>query len=181
MTPRLFSLYIDTPKARCLLGEVGGHRIQRVPPTERRGRVHSSTVTVSVLENKGSGGEQAHPDEFVKEWFSGSGAGGQHRNRHKNALRLKHLPTGEVVTAQCRKRPQSEAQAWAEMRARLESRRAAADHQVEASIRREQVGLGEKADKRRTYRFQDDVVVDHTTGKRAKASRVMKGQFEMLW
>src|SRR3569833_578739 len=72
-------------------GEAGGHRVQRIPPTERRGRVHSSTITVAVLDPGAS--PEAPPllrDADLKvEWFGGTvGAGGQHRNKHENACRL---------------------------------------------------------------------------------------------
>lgn len=182
-TARTLSLDIENRKARVLLQEAGGHRVQRVPPTERRGRVHSSTVTVSVLEDKKSDHPAMlrDPEHFDREWFSGSGAGGQHRNRHKNALRLRHLPTQTLVSAQCRKRPESEAQAWAEMESRLDEMVGQAHHGEQAAVRKAQVGSGQKADKRRTYRFQDDRVIDHETGKSAKACHVMKGEFDRLW
>ncbi len=80
--------------------EAGGHRVQRVPLTERNGRVHSSTVTVSVLPDTVQGGPAPlSEDDLQVEWYSGSGAGGQHRNKHQNSVQLRHLPTGIVLTS----------------------------------------------------------------------------------
>lgn len=181
---RTYSLHIDDKKASLLKKEVGGHRIQRLSGLGKKARVHSSTVTVSVLEETGFGGHpasQRDPEHFVKEWYSGSGAGGQHRNKRQNSLRLRHIPTGEVVTAQCRKRPESEATAFAEMFLRLDNL-CEYDKAVEqSSERKAQTGTGQKADKRRTYRFQDGRVLDHLTKKKAPSTKVMKGHFELLW
>ena len=91
--------------------EIGGHRLQRVPPTERNGRVHSSSVTVSVM-----GGQtisktiydQRSESDFEISWYSGSGAGGQFRNKHLNSARIVHLPSGIVRQAQTRSRQNSQ-------------------------------------------------------------------------
>jgi protein subunit release factor A len=154
--------------------EAGGHRVQRVPRTERNGRVHSSTVTVSVLPDTGQGAPLSVPEaDLHLEWYSGSGAGGQHRNKHQNSARLRHLPTGIVVTAQCRKRE-----------ALLDRLRALSEGEAqgrENRARADQVGTGMRADKRRTYRFRDDRVQDHLTGRSAACSAVMRGRFDLLW
>jgi len=156
-----------------------------VPDNERRGRVHSSTVTVSVLalaERTADHPAARRSDgDFVLEWYSGSGAGGQHRNRHMNSARLRHGPTGLVVTSQQRKRPNSEAEARAEMTSRLDALLAAEGAGAENKNRSAQIGCGARADKRRTYRFQEGMVTDHETGKSAPAKKVMKGMFDLLW
>lgn len=147
--------------------------------------MHSSTVTVSVLD----GGSPApdHPaarreaSDFHLEWYSGSGAGGQHRNKHMNSARLRHGPTGLVVTAQCRKRPNSEAEARAEMEARLNALLAADGHKAVNGDRSAQIGCGARADKRRTYRFQEGIVTDHVTGRSGKVDRVLNGGIDRLW
>jgi peptide chain release factor 1 len=114
------------------------------------------------------------------EWFSGTGAGGQHRNKHQNSCRLIHEPTGIVVTAQCRKREQSLSQAWAELEARVQQQHTTQSERHVNSLRSEMIGTGMRADKIRTYRFQDDSVKDHVSGREARASAVMRGDFDLL-
>jgi len=156
--------------------------VQRVPRTERNGRVHSSTVTVSVLPDTGQGAPLIVPEaDLHLEWYSGSGAGGQHRNKHQNSARLRHLPTGIVVTAQCRKREESLRQAREALLDRLRTLSEGEAQGLENRARADQVGTGMRADKRRTYRFRDDRVLDHLTGQSAACSAVMRGRFELLW
>jgi peptide chain release factor 1 len=163
--------------------ECGGHRIQRVPPTEWKGRVHTSTVTVAVID----GSEQTsqgvlipHSDLKI-EWYSGTGAGGQHRNKHQNSCRITHIPTGAVATAQCRSRQNSYNEAMQDIQSRVDNLTLSKYNSSISNNRREQVGSGMRGDKIRTYRFQDDSVQDHVTGKRAKCNTVLKGNFELLW
>jgi peptide chain release factor 1 len=98
-----------------------------------------------------------------------------------NSARLRHLPTGLVVTSQHRKRPNSETEARTEMTARLDALLAAEGAGAENADRSAQIGCGARADKRRTYRFQDGVVTDHETGKSVPCKKVMKGMFDLLW
>ena len=163
--------------------EAGGHRIQRIPPTERRGRVHTSTVTVAVLVRDlyTQIGQPPSDGDFRVEWFSGSGAGGQHRNRHCNSCRITHAPTGLIRKAETRSRENSYREAMLALNAAIEARVAAEEHANTNATRAAMVGSGQRADKRRTYRFQDDIVVDHVTGRRAACSQVMRGMFDRLW
>jgi peptide chain release factor 1 len=114
------------------------------------------------------------------EWFSGTGAGGQHRNKHQNSCRLIHLPTGIVVTSQQRKRVRSFATAWDELERRVQAQMQGQLTDATDILRAELTGSGMRADKVRTYRFQDDQVKHHKTGKCAKASQVMAGRFDLL-
>lgn len=156
--------------------------MQRVPLGERNGRVHSSTVTVSVLPDTGRGAPiPLKEGDLQLEWYSGSGAGGQHRNKHQNSVRLRHLPTGLVVTAQCRKREESLRQAREALLDRLRDLSEGEARGRENRARSDQVGTGMRADKRRTYRFRDDRVQDHLTGRSAACSAVMRGRFDLLW
>ena len=162
--------------------EPGGHRIQRVPPTERKGRVHTSTVTVAVIDRMEESRSSAIPDSDLRvEWYSGTGAGGQHRNKHQNSARITHIPSGIVVTAQCRSRQNSYEQAVAEIQQRVDSETKRQYNNNIASDRKTQVGTGMRGDKIRTYRFQDDTVQDHITGKRSTAKKVLNGNFDLLW
>jgi peptide chain release factor 1 len=161
--------------------EAGGHRIQRVPPTERRGRVHTSTVTVAVISGNQAQARADKSSDFKIEWYSGSGAGGEHRNKRQNSCRVTHIPTGLVRKAETRSRENSYRLAMEAISEALNERAQSAAHASENAIRRGQVGSGMRGDKRRTYRFQEDSVVDHVTGRRARCSYVMRGSFNLLW
>ncbi len=162
--------------------EAGGHRIQRVPPTERKGRVHTSTVTVAVIDRIEANRASSIPESDLKiEWYSGTGAGGQHRNKHQNSARVTHLPTGIVATAQCRSRQNSLAEAMENIQKQVDNIRQNQYNSNIASNRRAQVGSGMRGDKIRTYRFQDDVVQDHNTGRKGSVKKVLNGHFDLLW
>lgn len=179
------TLAVSGKNVERLHNEAGGHRIQRIPPTERRGRVHTSTVTVAVLEcaqqDSSSPYLQRKDNDFRVEWFSGSGAGGQHRNRHLNCARLIHVPTGLKQERQGRSREANYRDAMAALIAMLDECLRSGFKAVEDDVRRQQIGSGMRGDKRRTYRFQDDTVVDHITGKSMQASKAMKGGICRLW
>ena len=165
-----------------LENECGGHRIQRIPPTERKGRVHTSTVTVAVIDANESQRAVAIPSIDLKvEWYSGTGAGGQHRNKHQNSCRITHIPTGLVSTAQTRSRQNSYNEALSELTRLVNEKICQQNTNRIASTRKEQVGSGMRGDKIRTYRFQDDRVQDHITGKIASTKKVLQGNFDILW
>lgn len=163
--------------------ECGGHRIQRVPPTERKGRVHTSTVTVAVID----GGEQTSKGVLIPycdlkiEWYSGTGAGGQHRNKHQNSCRITHIPSGIVVTSQTRSRQNSLSTAMQDIQQQVDNIATTQYNSTIASNRKQQVGSGMRGDKIRTYRFQDDVVKDHITEQSASVKKVLAGNFDLLW
>lgn len=92
-----------------------------------------------------------------------------------------HLPTGIMRKAETRSRESSYRAAMAALAQALADRAAAEGHKAENGVRRGQIGSGMRGDKRRTYRFQDDNVVDHVTGKSAQCSAVMRGMFDRLW
>ncbi len=148
------------------LAEAGGHRWQRTPPTEKRGRVHSSTITVAVL-------DEAVETELVisdaeLEWSAcrAPGCGGQNLQKTDSAVQVKHLPTGVFVRAhELRSYHQNRELALARLRERLTTARRDAAVAARAAERRAQVGSGMRGDKRRTIRVQDDSVVDHLTGR----------------
>lgn len=147
--------------------------------------MHTSTVTVSVLNpnNISSKAEykQVADKDFRVEWFSGTGKGGQHRNKHQNSCRLFHTPTGIMESRQGRKREDNLRQAKEALLLKLSNMQTSHIRTQSQGIKKVQMGSGMRGDKIRTYRFQDDQVVDHLTGKTAKASKVMKGGFKLLW
>lgn len=155
-----------------------------MPPTERRGRVHTSTVTVAIL---GSDAEidsrlfQRGENDFRVEFFSGTGAGGQHRNKCQNSARVIHIPTGIKQERQGRAREANLTDAKAAIITELDRQVDAARHGATAADRKGQLGSGMRGDKVRTYRFQDDQVTDHRTGKSARCALVMRGNLDLLW
>jgi protein subunit release factor A len=161
--------------------ECGGHRIQRIPPTERKGRIHTSTVTVAIIDVVQRQDNILTEKDIEVEWYSGSGAGGQHRNKHQNSCRITHKATGIITTAQTRSRQNSYKLAFDELNKRISEQQQDMMTTKISADRKMQVGSGMRGDKIRTYRFQDDIVVDHRTGKKAKASHVMRGNFDLLW
>lgn len=164
--------------------EAGGHRIQRIPPTERKGRVHTSTVTVSVLEReerRDTVYDKRAKEDFSYRWFGATGAGGQHANKHHNSLELTHVPTGYSVKAQGRSRAANEKTAMPVLLAKLDAMRDGADASGVNDVRAAQVGSGMRGDKRRTYRFRDDSIEDHVSNRRASARRFMRGDIDLLW
>lgn len=163
--------------------EAGGHRIQRVPPTEKRGRVHTSTVTCAVLDNARAQTvyDRRGENDFAYRWFSGTGKGGQHRNKHQNCLELTHVPTGLSQIANGRSRDTNEREAMDKLKTLLDSSRDNQNANDSNFVRANQIGSGMRGDKRRTYRFQDDAVVDHVTGKKSTCKHFMRGDIERLW
>jgi peptide chain release factor 1 len=176
------SLEVEGADLSGLDNEPGGHRIQRVPPTERKGRVHTSTVTVAVIDSlEGSIPSQLNPKDLKIEWYSGTGAGGQNRNKVMCSCRLTHIPTGIVRSSQTRSRITSYDLAYKELSKAVSDGIEAESHLLVSLGRKKQVGTGMRGDKIRTYRFQDDVVSDHNTGKKSSVKKVLAGNFDMLW
>jgi peptide chain release factor 1 len=137
-------------------------------------------VTVAVIKPQDKKFELKESDLRI-EWFSGTGGGGQYRNKHQNSCRLIHIPTGTVETAQCRSRENSYKEARTNLAQKLERATQNKAHAETAAVRKEMVGSGMRGDKIRTYRFQDDSVTDHNSGKSAQVAKVMKGNFDLLW
>ena len=159
--------------------EAGGHRWQRVPPNEKRGRVHTSTITVAVLPEP-TAQQMAPISERDIEWQAcrGSGAGGQNRNKRDTAVQMRHVPTGMTVRCESeRSQNQNRSTALALLRARLWAGRETAEANEQAALRRWQVGSGMRGDKRRTIRTQDGQVVDHLTGRVWRLKDYLRGQW----
>jgi peptide chain release factor 1 len=120
-------------------------------------------------------------EQFEYRWFSGTGAGGQHRNKHQNCLELTHVATGIKQSAHGRCRESNKREALDAIRAKLQSHYAGQFGVKKNTDRSSQIGSGMRGDKRRTYRFQDDSVVDHETNKATSCRSLMKGKFDELW
>jgi peptide chain release factor 1 len=120
-------------------------------------------------------------DDFRVEWYSGTGNGGQHRNRHMNSCRLIHIPTNTVEQRQGRQRESNLSQAKDAIIKRLDALIHNQNKTHNDAERRQQIGSGMRGDKIRTYRFQDDIVKDHISEKQSSCTKVMKGQVDLLW
>ena len=175
------SLEISGEQLHGIENESGGHRIQRVPPTEKRGRVHTSTVTVAVLQKSKKNRVTVVIDDCEIEWFSGRGAGGQHRNKHQNCCRLRHKATGLTESAQCRTRQQSLSQALLGINQKVNAVLDTNFDKQRRSQTQTMIGTGQRADKIRTIQFQNDLAVDHRTGKKISAVQYMRGGMNQLW
>ena len=125
--------------------------------------------------------QRTDDSSFRVEWFSGTGKGGQHRNKKQTSCRVIHIPTGLVEARQGRKRESNLREAKEALIQRLANKEQSSIDSQAKALKKSQVGSGMRGDKIRTYRFQDDQVVDHQTGKTARVTKVMKGKFNLLW
>lgn len=175
------TIEIEGPDLKQLTQEAGGLRLQRIPPTERSDRVHTSTVTVAILDPAEQSAISIPESDLKIEWYSGTGSGGQFRNKHQNSCRLTHIPTGIVCTAQTRSRENSYREALSTLVSRVQEQKDSAYYSKRSAEKQQQVGSGQRGDKIRTLRFQDDQATDHRTNKRIKAAAYMRGNMDQLW
>ena len=146
--------------------EAGVHRVQRTPTTEKRGRIHTSTATVYVLPELDDIDLHINPEDIEFEAFRAGGHGGQNVNKVSTAVRLKHKPTGIIVTAQTERfQAQNREIAMKMLRSKLWEQEVEKQNKEISSLKSTQVGRGMRAEKIRTYNFPQDRLTDHRINK----------------
>lgn len=167
---------------RKLKNEMGVHRVQRVPETEKTGRVHTSTVSVAIMPEAEDVDVEIKPQDITVEFFRSSGPGGQNVNKVETAVRIIHKPSGVVVTSQNgRSQLKNREHAMTLLRTRLLDAKIQEEEKKRAAERKEQIGTADRSEKIRTYNFPQDRVTDH----RLKESwhninGIMEGNIEQI-
>jgi len=152
--------------AFCLEGEGGVHRIQRVPSTERAGRIHTSTATVAVLPQPSEIEVPLSDSDLEITTKRSSGAGGQHVNTTDSAVRILHIPTGITVESQTdRSQIKNKELALKRLRAKIFEMKMAEQNRALQKSRKTQVGSGGRSEKVRTINFPQDRITDHRLSK----------------
>lgn len=142
--------------------ESGVHRVQRIPKTEKSGRIHTSTASVAVLPEARETEVDIRPQDIKIEFFRSSGPGGQNVNKVETAVRIYHLPTGLIVASQeSRSQQKNRDAAMTHLRSKLLAAQQEADDKKNADARKEQIGTADRSEKIRTYNYPQDRVTDH--------------------
>lgn len=146
--------------------EAGVHRVQRVPETEKQGRVHTSTISVAVLLKPKKTEINISPSDLEISTFKASGPGGQYVNKTESAIRIVHKPSGIVVTSQSeRNQLQNKENAMSLLSARLLRKQEEENLSKLTEERREQIGRAKRAEKIRTYNYPQNRITDHRINK----------------
>lgn len=159
--------------------ECGGHRWQRVPPTEKKGRVHTSTVTVACIDTI----EDTHVDlsniEVIR--TKDSGAGGQHRNKTESCVIIIDRNTGLSAKSATKSQHHNLKVAKDILTNRIKAQKSKKAKKKQNTDRKAQVGTGMRGDKIRTYRESDDLVKSHINDSKCSLSSILKGEIQRLW
>lgn len=162
--------------------ESGVHRVQRVPETEKQGRVHTSTITVAVMPQLEEKDFEIDAKDLKIEATTSQGAGGQSVNTTYSAIRVVHIPTGIMATCQDeRSQSQNKEKALAVIRARVSAHYREIEEKKITDARRSQIGTGDRSEKIRTYNFPQDRVTDHRINQNFnQINLIMEGQIEPI-
>jgi len=165
-----------------LKNEAGVHRVQRVPKTEKSGRVHTSTAAVAILPEVSAKEIEINPQDIEISFFRSSGPGGQNVNKVETAVRIRHFPTGLVVASQSeRSQARNRELALNILRAKLyEISKTKVGQQIE-NLRKNQIGSMERSEKIRTYNFPQDRITDHRLNKKfSHIEKILEGDLEPI-
>ena len=162
--------------------EGGVHRVQRIPVTEKSGRIHTSTVSVAVMQQATETEIHINPGDLRIDVLRSSGPGGQNVNKIESAVRITHLPTGLVVSCQDgRSQQHNKEQAMQVLRSRLLAKKQAEESGLRDDERREQIGTADRSEKIRTYNFPQNRLTDHRIKKSwHNLDRIMEGNLEKI-
>lgn len=152
-----------------------------MPPTERKGRVHTSTVTVVALEELPESNWVIRDSDLHVFTTKDSGPGGQHRNKTESCVIIRHLPTGIEAKAASKSQHANKKTARAMIEARVKDHYDSIKKQEESKIKKEKAGSGMRGDKVRTYREQDDIASDHLRNNKCRLRDVKRGLLEKLF
>ncbi|MCK4918684.1 MAG: PCRF domain-containing protein [Candidatus Pacebacteria bacterium] len=142
--------------------ETGVHRVQRVPVTEKMGRIHTSTASVAIMPIRNYTEITLSPDEYEMEFSRSSGAGGQNVNKVETAVRLVHIETGiDVRCTAERSQAKNREKAMSMLIAKLQQKKDEEDAQKHSSNRQSQIGTADRSEKIRTYNYAQDRITDH--------------------
>lgn len=179
---RSLAARVEGQGVEALSSESGVHRIQRIPATEKGGRIHTSTASVAVLPILPQKDLKIKPQELRIDVFRASGPGGQYVNKRESAVRVVHLPSGIMVVSQTgRTQIQNREYALALLGARLNEARQREAKTEQSELRRAQIGTAQRAEKIRTYNVLQDRVTDHRLKKSWHGiERIMDGNLEPI-
>lgn len=160
--------------------EGGVHRVQRIPETEKGGRIHTSTASVIVMLKPKKGKIKIVPAELKIDTYKASGPGGQNVNKRESAIRITHLPTNTVVTSQTeRNLAQNKENAMAILEAKILESIEKEQEEKTKKERKEQVSSSDRPEKIRTYNFPQDRITDHRISKNwSNIEKIMNGNLD---
>ena len=158
------------------------HRVQRIPETEKSGRIHTSTASVAVLPKPKTTEIDIRSQDIRVDTYKASGAGGQYVNKRMSAIRLTHIPTGEVVTCQTeRSLAQNKETALSVLAARILDKKMQEVNRQMIGARNLQIGSASREEKIRTYNFPQDRVTDHRIKKNwHDIESIMEGKIDKM-
>lgn len=162
--------------------ESGVHRIQRIPKTEKSGRVHTSTASVAIMPEVKPEEVQINQGDIEVSFFRSSGPGGQNVNKVETAVRIMHKPSGIVISSQAGRSQHSNREtAIGMLRAKLYDNKMQEELSKTGANRREQIGTADRSEKIRTYNFPDDRITDHRIGKKFHGiEKIFEGNLDKI-
>ncbi len=162
--------------------ESGVHRVQRVPATERAGRIHTSTATVAVLPEVEPKAFELNPNDLEVTFSRAGGPGGQNVNKVETAVRITHKPSGIVVSSRAERSQHANREAaLSVLRAKLYNAQVEAEVKQFGADRRALIGSGDRSEKIRTYNFPDDRITDHRSDVKVRnIEKILDGDLDIL-